>query len=164
MSGLLPFLWWHWCLFGLALVLLEMLLPGVFLLWIGIGAFLTGGLVGLFGIADWQAQSLIFVPLSFISLFLGRRFIRRARPAEDETLNRRLAIYVGRNAEVVQPVVNGQGRVRLGDTLWRVRGEDCPAGTQVAVVAVEGSDLIVKILSRPDDPAKLAGDGKTGGA
>ncbi len=154
MSGLLPFLWWHWCLFGLLLVLLEMLVPGVFLLWIGIGALVTGGLVGIFGIVDWQVQSLIFVPLSFIALLLGRRFIRWATPAEDGTLNRRLAIYVGRNAEVTQAIVNGQGRVHLGDTLWRVRGEDCPAGTQVTVTGVEGSDLLVKILNRPDSPEK----------
>ncbi len=154
MSGILPILWWHWCLFGLALVLFEMLLPGVFLLWIGIGAFATGGLVGLFGIADWQVQSLIFVPLSFVALFLGRRFIRRAKPAENETLNRRLTTYVGRTAEVSQAIVNGQGRVRLGDTLWRVRGEDCPAGSQVMVTAVEGSDLLVKILNRPGASAE----------
>ena len=156
MHNILPFFWWHWCLFGLVLVLLEMLLPGVFLLWFGIGALATGGLVRLFSVADWQTQSLIFVPFSFAALFLGRRFILRAKPAENETLNRRLSIYVGRNAEVTQAVVNGQGRVRLGGTLWHIRGEDCPVGTQVTITGVEGSDLLVKILNQPDIPAGKA--------
>lgn len=136
-------LWWHWCVAGLALVVLEMVLPGVFFLWLGLGALAAGAIAAVFGIASWETQSLIFVPLAFASLFLGRKFIRKAAPAEDSTLNRRLASYVGRRAEVVQAIVNGTGRVRLGDTLWIVRGEDCPAGTMVTVTGVDGSELLV---------------------
>ena len=150
MHTLLPFLWWHWAVLGLALVLLEMLLPGVFLLWIGIGAFITGALTGIVGIGSWQLQSLIFIAMSFVSLFLGRRFIRQAKPA-DETTNRRLASYVGQTAEVTHAIVGGQGRVRLGDTQWRVQGPDCPVGTQVTITGVDGSDLLVHIHKLPTD-------------
>ena len=136
-------LWWHWCVAGLMFIVLEMLLPGVFFLWIGLGAILTGAIAGLAGIVSWETQCLIFVPLAFISLFLGRKYIRKAAPAEEATLNRRLASYIGRKAEVVQPIVNGKGRIRLGDTLWIVQGEDCPAGTMVTVTAVDGSELLV---------------------
>lgn len=143
-------LWWHWCLAGLLLVVLEMLVPGVFLLWIGLGALAAGSIAGIFGIASWETQSLIFVPLAFAALFLGRKFIRKAAPAEDSTLNRRLASYVGRRAEVVQPIVNGAGRIRLGDTLWIARGKDCPVGSRVTVTGVSGSELLVEPVSADD--------------
>lgn len=138
-------LWWHWCIAGLFLLVLELLLPGVFLLWIGLGALATGGIVALTGIASWELHCLIFVPLTFVALFLGRRFIKQAAPGGDAMLNRRLASYAGRRAEVVQPIVNGTGRIRLGDTLWIARGRDCPAGSTVTVTGSEGSALLVAL-------------------
>lgn len=142
-------LWWHWCIAGLALVVLEMLVPGVFLLWIGIGALATGALAGALGIASWEIQCLVFVPLTFLSLFLGRKFLRKAAPEKENVLNRRLASYVGRKAVVAQAIQNGIGRVKLGDTLWLVRGDDCPEGTMVEVTGVSGSDLLVKKVDTP---------------
>ncbi|MCC8194445.1 MAG: NfeD family protein, partial [Deltaproteobacteria bacterium] len=133
------------------LVALEIVVPGVFLLWIGIGALATGCIVGATGIISWEIQCLIFVPLAFLSLFMGRKFILKAAPSEDTTLNRRLTTYIGRRAEVVQAIVNGKGRIRLGDTLWIVQGPDCPVGSQVTVTGVDGSELIV---TREDEPAR----------
>lgn len=137
--------WWHWIVGGLALVAMEIVVPGVFLLWIGIGAIATGVLAVALGIVSWEIQCAVFVPLAFTALFLGRRFIRKAAPSEDSTLNRRLLSYIGRRAEVVQPIVNGKGRIRLGDTLWLVQGPDCPAGAMVTVTGVNGSDLVVTV-------------------
>lgn len=136
--------WWHWYLIAILLLGMELLAPGAFFLWVGVGAGLTGVLVQVMGIASWQVQCLIFVVLSFISLFVGRRVIRRARPEVHSTLNRRLAQYVGRSAVLEHPIENGVGKARFGDTLWRVRGTDCPAGTRITVVAVDGSDLLVR--------------------
>ena len=142
-SLLQALVWWHWIVGGLILIALEIVVPGVFLLWIGVGAIATGTIAAVFGIGSWEIQCLIFVPLAFASLFLGRKYIIKAAPEKDGTLNRRLAGYIGRRAEVVQAVVNGKGRVRLGDTLWIVQGPDCPEGTMVAVTGVDGSELVV---------------------
>ena len=147
--------WWHWCVTGLMLVVVEMLVPGVFLLWIGIGAAATGVIVALTGIASWEIQSLVFIPLCFASLYLGKKYIRKATSSDDSTLNRRLASYVGKGAEVAQAIVNGKGRIRLGDTLWIAQGEDCPEGTRVIVTAVEGSELLVARI--PDTDTKSSG-------
>ncbi len=142
--------WWHWCAGGLVLIGLETLAPGVFLLWIGLGAVVTGGIVAATGIESWEIQCLLFVLLTFISLILGRKYIHKAAPSDDTTLNRRLASYVGREADVAQPIVNGKGRIKLGDTLWIVQGQDCPAGTRVRVTGVDGSELIVAIEKSPE--------------
>ena len=40
--------------------------------------------------------------------------------------------------------MNGQGRVKVGDSLWRARGPDAPAGSQVVVVSAQGSCLNVE--------------------
>ena len=136
-------LWWHWIVGGLILIALEIVAPGVFLLWIGTGAIATGAIVAALNIASWEIQCLIFVPLAFLSLILGRKFILKAAPSTDTTLNRRLASYIGRRAEVTQAIVNGKGRIRLGDTLWIAQGSDCPIGTWVTVTGVEGSELVV---------------------
>lgn len=147
--------WWHWIVGGLILVALEIVVPGVFLLWMGAGAIITGGIAAALGIADWQTQCLIFVPLAFICLFMGRKFILKAAPEVDGTLNRRLAGYVGRRAEVVQPIVNGKGRVRLGDTLWIVQGPDCPEGTMVTITGVDGSELVVEPATETDQTQNI---------
>ena len=138
-------LWWHWAVAGLVLVALEIVAPGVFLLWIGLGAIVTGVIVAAAGIESWEIQCLVFVPLAFAALFLGRKYIHKAAPSEDTTLNRRLASYVGRRAEVAQAITGGKGRIRLGDSLWIVQGPDCPAGTMVTVTGVDGSELVVAL-------------------
>ena len=144
-------LWWHWVVGGLILIALEIMVPGVFLLWIGLGSLATGCIVVAFGIVSWEVQCLIFVPLAFSTLFMGRKFLIKT-PMGDSTLNQRLTTYIGRRAEITQALVNGKGRIRLGDTLWIVQGPDCPVGTMVTVTGVSGSELIVT----PETKAELS--------
>jgi membrane protein implicated in regulation of membrane protease activity len=59
-------------------------------------------------------------------------------------LNRRAEQLIGSEAALDEPIENGVGRIRLGDTVWRVRGPDLPAGEKVRVVAVEGALLDVR--------------------
>ena len=39
-------------------------------------------------------------------------------------------------------IVHGYGRIHVGDSSWRVGGDDCPAGAKVRVVAVENGSLL----------------------
>jgi membrane protein implicated in regulation of membrane protease activity len=48
---------------------------------------------------------------------------------------------IGRTATLAEPISNGRGRIRLGDTLWRVSGPDLPAGAQVRVTGAADTDL-----------------------
>ena len=56
-------------------------------------------------------------------------------------LNRRGAQLIGRIATLAEPIKDGRGRIRIGDTLWRVSGPDLPAGTRVRVKAATDTDL-----------------------
>jgi membrane protein implicated in regulation of membrane protease activity len=79
-----------------------------------------------------------------VTVLAYRRF--RAPPAETDqpTLNRRGASYVNRNFTLTEPIVNGVGKLRVDDSQWRISGPDVAAGTQVRVVAVDGTTLQVE--------------------
>ena len=59
-------------------------------------------------------------------------------------LNRRTDALVGRVFTLEKPIVDGIGTVRIDDTVWRVRGPECPAGSRVKVVRSDGASLTVE--------------------
>lgn len=143
---------WGWMAGGLALILLEMLAPGVFLLWLGIAAAATGMLTFGLGLTlPWQLAS--FAMLSFVSVIIGRRYFRRhpGMPTFTE-VNMPGTRYVGRVVNVVEAITGGRGRVRVADSPWLAEGPDAPVGSQVRIIAVDGSVLKVE----PIEPESVA--------
>jgi hypothetical protein len=144
---------WHWLVFGLLLVTVEPFVPGTFFLWLGISAAAVGLLLWLVPSLSFELQVLAFAVLSVITIVLSRRYLARHPIESDEPLlNRRAEQYVGRSFTLQEPIVNGRGRLRVDDTLWRVEGEDCPAGVRVEVSGVDGTVLRVRPRS-PGAPA-----------
>lgn len=140
---------WNWMILGAVLLSLEVLSPGVYLLWLGIAAILTGTLsLQLWGAAfwSWQAQVLVFLVLSLVTVMAVRRLFPAtgAGDTDQPLLNQRDRQLVGRTAMLAEPIAEGRGRVRLEDTLWRVTGPDLPAGSRVRVVAAENGELKVE--------------------
>ncbi|MGV8939741.1 MAG: NfeD family protein [Allorhizobium sp.] len=138
---------WSWLLAGLVLLAAELLLPGVFLVWIGIGAIVTGILSLLFwetSLWVWQLQSLMFAALSLAAILAGRRLLNDSDKQTDEPLlNQRSAGLVGRTATLHEPMTEGRGRVRLDDINWPAIGPDLPVGARVRVVSSNGQELTV---------------------
>ncbi|WDR04839.1 NfeD family protein [Devosia rhodophyticola] len=135
---------WSWIVAGLVLFGLELLVPGGFLLWLGIAGIATGLIVMVQPIA-WPWQWLIFGVLSLVSIALWVRFNRNRHQNSDRPyLNRRADRFVGHESVLEEPVVDGYGRLSLGDTVWRVSGPNLPAGTRVRVVGSEGAVLKVE--------------------
>ena len=140
---------WHWWVLGLALVIVEMIAPGFFLLWIGLAAGVTGLIMLLMSTVSWdvgwQVQFLIFGVLAVGSVVAAKYYIR-SNPIEttDATLNRRGEQYIGRVFNLDEAIINGIGKVRVGDGVWRAQGPDLPAGERVKVVGVDGTMLKVE--------------------
>ena len=65
--------------------------------------------------------------------------------SQDPLLNDRTARLVGEIVTVVEPIDNGRGRVKVGDSVWPCRGPDAPVGSQVRVVGAEASVLKVEL-------------------
>lgn len=138
----------HWFWFVLSLVLfgLEMVIPGVIFMWLAFAAIAVGALVLMFADMSWQVQCVIFSVLGIISVYSGRTYLRK-NPiiSEDENLNDRGARYIGNRYMLERELVNGEGKVRIGDTLWLVRGNfDGEVGASVKVVGSDGTVLIVE--------------------
>ena len=138
-----------WLLVGVALFIAEILLPGVFLVWFGLGALFTAGVVALAPGLDWHWQWIFFAVASTLCLLGWRAWrVRHPRVQDHPTLNRRGAQYVGRRFTLHAPIVDGVGRMQVDDTVWKVAGENVPAGTHVEVTGVDGTILQVR---RVDD-------------
>ena len=136
---------WNWLIVGLVLVALEVVAPGVFLLWLGLAALLVG-LISLVVDWVWQVQVIAFAAFSVAAVPLWRRVAQQDVPnPESEFLNRRSDALVGRVFTLEKPIVDGSGTVRVGDTFWRVAGPDAPAGARVKVVHADGASLTVAI-------------------
>lgn len=137
---------WAWIIAGLVLLALELVVPGGFLLWMGISGIVTG-LVALFWAVGWPLQWLIFGLLSLVSIALWVRWTRsRPTPTDRPYLNRRADQFVGHEAVLEQPIQQGFGRVVLGDTVWRVSGADLPVGQRVRIVGHDGAVLRVEAI------------------
>lgn len=141
---------WNWMVLGFILLTLEILAPGVFLLWIGIAALLVGALsLQLWEVSwwTWQVQVLAFLALALISAYVGHRIMRDRQSHSDEPLlNRRDAQLVGRTATLQEPILEGHGRIRIDDTVWKVVGPDAAPGARVMVIAASGGELTVEIV------------------
>ncbi|WP_439624034.1 NfeD family protein [Shinella sp.] len=141
---------WAWWVLGIVLLILEVLMPGVFLVWIGIAAIITGALsLALWETAfwTWHAQWLVFAVLSLIAAIIGRRIVSsRGQTSDQPHLNQRGQSLVGRTATLEQPIAEGRGRIRLDDTMWNVQGPDLPVGTRVRVTTSSGSNLTVEAI------------------
>ena len=136
--------YWHWWVLGVVLLILEVFSPGAFFLWLGVAAGVVGVVLLLAPELDWQIQLLLFAVLSVVSIAVGRTWLKR-HPIETDlpTLNRRGEQYVGRVFTLEVPVVNGNGKIRVDDTTWKIRGDDRPAGSRVRVSGVDGTVLLV---------------------
>lgn len=137
-------LWW---LLALLLIALEVALPGYFLLWIGIGAGATGVLAWMMPGLSLLGQAIAFAVLAFVSCAIyayGLRPRFAGGDAASERLNRRGAQMIGQRYVLIEPIVNGRGKARVGDGEWLVNGPDLPLGASVEVVSVEGNTLQVR--------------------
>jgi membrane protein implicated in regulation of membrane protease activity len=136
---------WNWMVLGFALLVLEIIVPGFFLLWIAVAALITGALSLLFwdaGFWVWQVQILVFLALALVAAYLGNKFMGGNNDKTDQPLlNRRGEQMIGRIATLTEPITDGRGRVRIGDTMWRVSGPDLPIGAKVRVKAATEADL-----------------------
>ncbi|HQZ31085.1 MAG TPA: NfeD family protein [Arenimonas sp.] len=134
---------------GLALLLIaaETLAPGVFMLWLGLAAAVVFTLLLVVpGIPPiWQA--IAFVLLAFVSIMVYVKFFRdKERPSDQPLLNRRGEQLIGQVFTLEQAIVDGRGRMKIGDAFWTAEGEDLPQGARVRVVSANNMSLQVRAV------------------
>lgn len=155
MDELVTYFWdsthWQWWAITMVLFAAEILLPSFFLLWPAAAALIVGILVFFFPDMAWQLQIVIFTVLSIIAMVIGRKYFAFKKTDTDKpNLNQRGKDFIGRKITLDQDIHDGSGRLSMGDTSWLVRVKDGSSpvkGARVEVVDVDGSTLVVKVIS-----------------
>ncbi len=136
---------WYWWVLAFVLLALELLVTGFFFLWMAIGGIVTGSIVLLVPETSLEVQCIIFSVISFVSIYVWRRYAKgHVKVTDHPLLNKRGEQYVGQVYSVVEAIKDGQGKIKVGDTYWKVKGEDCPVQSKVRVTAVQGVIFLVE--------------------
>ena len=145
--------YWYWLIGAAVLAAAELMLPGVFLIWIAAAAMVTG-LITLAAGPPIALQLAIFAVTAILSAWGGRQwYAANPVPSSDPLLNDRAARLVGETVELTRPIVHGQGRARVGDSEWNVRGPDAPTGACMRVIGIEDGALVVRpVTPLPPQP------------
>lgn len=140
--------YWIWLILGLALAVLEMLVPGVYLIWLAAAAIVIAAITFVSG-PPLAVQVIAFVSLALVFAFSAKRWLRE-RPIEstDPLLNNRGGRLVGETALVTAAIESGSGRVRVGDSEWIARGPDAATGERVRITGNSGAELLVEPIAR----------------
>ena len=130
-----------WVVAGLALCAAETLVPGAFLIWIGAAAVVVGAVEFFFPLA-LTPQLLLFAALVVAFVFVGRRVYGSLDAGTPPVPLSRAHALIGKEFYLDEAIERGFGRIRVGDSVWRVAGDDLPAGAKVRVVAVEDGSVV----------------------
>ena len=139
MEWLEQVVFWHWWLLAGLLLIFELTAPAFFFLWLGIAAAAVGLILLVFPSIGLETQLVLFSIASVVSIIIWRKY-RESRPLKTDqpNLNRRGHQYIGRVFSLNNPIINGEGKVTVDDSTWRVKGPDLPAGTSIKVTGVDG--------------------------
>jgi len=140
---------WTWWIFAGVLLIAELAAPGILFLWLALAAGALGILVWFVDMS-WQFQVALWAVLSVIFVVVAKPWLKRRNQDQSDqpNLNRRMFNYVGKSYVLDEPIVNGQGKIRIEDTLWQVSGPDTPKGHRVKVVRADGLELVVEPENR----------------
>jgi len=135
---------WLWLIGGVLLLIMEVIAPGFFLVFIGAAAIATGLFTVLFDLGT-VPQLALFVLYTLVAVMLGKRaYANGTGDGADPLLNDRAGRLVGKVVTVVAGVDDHGGRVRVGDSEWSARGGPAAAGERVRITGVEGNCLNVE--------------------
>lgn len=137
---------WTWAILGVVLLVAELLVPGVFMLWLGLAA-LAVAMLTIWNDIPWQVQIVLFGVFSIAFVIASRTFLKKKEEETDApNLNKRGDSLVGRTFVLDTPASNGFAQVKIDDTVWRVALDDAPAGSRIEIVSVDGAVLRGKVL------------------
>lgn len=143
------FSFWSWLIFGVILMAIELFMPGVFVVWIGLAAVISGIIFSIFTDLTLSYQLLTFAILSFICVVLGwyvyGQVLTKSGRKDYKTLNNGAESFIGNEYSLLEDVVNGRSKAKVGDTVWLVQAPDgLKQGAKVIVESVDGVVLKVK--------------------
>lgn len=135
-----------WLIFAAILGIGEIIVPGVFLIWIAAAAAITGILTFAMGLLP-AIQFGLFAILCIAAVYLGRKwYLERGASVEDPLLNDRSARMVGQSVIVTEDVNEYEGRARVGDSEWPARGASIKKGKSAKIIDVKDGIIHIEAI------------------
>ncbi len=139
-----------WFLAGLALLILEFILPGLIIAFFGVGAWIVA-LVCLITDIGLNTQLIIFIIASVLSLLCLRRWLKGiflGHAVSKQNLKENLDEFVGQKAVVKENIVpKAGGKVEFHGTNWLAQAdEEIAEGAMVQIIGKDNITLKVKSL------------------
>lgn len=137
--------WMLWLAVAGVAAIVELMIPGVFLGFVAIGAVITAILSLIFPELGLAGQMVSVAAWTGVAVAIGRRWYGgNAVESSDPHLNDPTHRLIGARVVVAQAIAGGEGRVRLGDGEWRAYGPDSEVGARMRVTGIEGGVLLVE--------------------
>lgn len=141
------FIFWYWWVFAFVFLIIELLMSGFFFLWMAASALVTGIMVWLFPSTNIDVQFFVFSLLSIAVIAIWKFFAKNIPIESDRPLlNKRGEQYIGRTFNLYEAIENGQGKIKVDDSIWKVYGNDCDITTKVKITAVKGTVFEVEAI------------------
>lgn len=136
---------WIWLAFGALILAVEAAVGTEWLLWPAVSAAAVALVTLLAPALGTPIELGLFAVLTLVTSIGSRKLIKRVNPPEPDVNDRTLRL-VGQRAQVVQPFVDGRGRVAVSGSEWPadIDGDGPPVGASVVVEAIDGPRLRVK--------------------
>ena len=137
--------WSFWLIFGLGLLVFEMLTPGgFFTFFFGIAAFVVAALIWMGVLESGAGQWLTFGVLGTVLILALRPLVRK----KFETNTPKVDQLVGQTAIALETLdMNGRGKVELRGTTWSAVYSGSGSvlkGDRLRVTKVDGLSLVVE--------------------
>lgn len=141
----------YWLLFAVGLIVLEAIVPGLIIIFFGLGALIVSGLTYVGLLDSLTSQSMIWAISSLVLVFVLRRQVARFFPALEK--NEETADDLVNKVGVAISQINGNndGRVRVAGTTWKavsISGNTILAETEIRVVSQDNLILYVEPLKK----------------
>ena len=139
-----------WLGFGILCILAELIVPGLVLIFIGLGALTVSLAMQQLWITDLSAQLILFFISSLIYLFTLRILVVRILPSDvvKEDINEDHS-SIGEIAIVVDDFDNnGEGRVTYSDSSWPARCVQTKKLMKNDKVKITGRDNITWLVEK----------------
>ena len=138
--------YWIWLALGVALLAIEAAFSTEWLLWPAVAAGMVAVATAIGLPLSLIGEVALFAVVTVILTLLSRRLIQRVNPTDSPDINAREGRLVGQRAQVVQPFVNGRGRVFVSGAEWiaEIEGVGPLAGETVVVESIDGPKLKVR--------------------
>ncbi len=145
---MMQFLWWHWVVLGIVVVLLELAVPAFFLVWFGLGALIVGIVLLAVPALSFAWQILIWIVCSLAFIWLWFKVFKPGFYKTRAGMSKGAVVgEIGLVIRDIRPFEKGQIRFQkpmLGDEVWEsIADEEIKAGERVRVLDVEGNILKV---------------------